>query len=234
MELNPETFSMENQIFPVWEWSHALERITHNFPWRWRDFALANTERQYRHKCSLIENLSLCADSDKEMTFWILGSWYGHIMIPLIMHYFPKVKHIIAFDFDNEVHEICWTFNEKHNRLLVRELCDVNFDLLFGKSEYWEEKYPPDVKINTACEHMYYMKHLELKTTNPVLGYQINNYDLEDSHVNCCETLEKFQEQSGMNNVFYKSTDPYARSYNNYGDRNNEKYKTLSLIGYQK
>ena len=44
MELNPETFSMENQIFPVWEWSHALERITHNFPWRWRDFALANTE----------------------------------------------------------------------------------------------------------------------------------------------------------------------------------------------
>jgi len=234
MELNPETFSMKDQIFPVWEWSHALEAIVYNKQWRYRDFALANTERQYRHKCNLIENLSLCADPDKEMTFWILGSWYGHIMIPLIMHYFPKVKHIVAFDFDNEVHEICWAFNQRHNHLLVRELCDVNFNLLFGGSEYWEKEYPADVIINTACEHMYYMKHLKLKITNPVLGYQINNYDLEDSHVNCCDNIEEFKEQSGMNRVLYKSIDPYARSYNNYGDRNNEKYKTLSLIGYQK
>ena len=59
MELNPETFSMKDQIFPVWEWSHALEAIVYNKQWRYRDFALANTERQYRHKCNLIENLSL-------------------------------------------------------------------------------------------------------------------------------------------------------------------------------
>jgi hypothetical protein len=234
MELNPETFSMENQIFPVWEWGHALEYITHSFPWRYRDFALASTERQYRHKCNLIENLSLCADPDKGMTFWILGSWYGHIIIPLITHYFPNIIHIVAFDFDPEVHKLCWSFNKRHNDIILREKCDVNFDLLFGRAGWFEDKYPPDIIINTACEHMYYMKHLELKHTNPVLGFQTNNYDLEDAHVNCCNTLEEFQIQSGMNRVLYKSIDAYAINYNNYGDKNNEKYKTLSLIGYQK
>lgn len=234
MELNPETYSQKNQIFPVWEWSHALEYITHSFPWRYRDFALANTERQYRHKCNLIENLSLCADPDKGMTFWILGSWYGHIIIPLIAHYFPKIKNIIAFDFDDEVHELCWLFNKRLNDKIIREKCDVNFDLLFGKSGWFEDEYPPDIIINTACEHMYYMKHLELKHTNPILGFQTNNYDLEDAHVNCCNTLEEFKTQSGINKVFYKKLNPYARNYNNYGDRNNEKYNTLSLIGCQK
>jgi hypothetical protein len=34
MELNPETFSMKDQIFPVWEWSHALEVIVYNKQWR--------------------------------------------------------------------------------------------------------------------------------------------------------------------------------------------------------
>ena len=78
------------------------------------------------------------------------------------------------------------------------------------------------------------MKHLELKHTNPILGFQTNNYDLEDAHVNCCNTLEEFKTQSGINKVFYKKLNPYARNYNNYGDRNNEKYNTLSLIGCQK
>ena len=218
--------SVEDITFKPWEWSYCLSSMAHKYPHRIRDFAEANTERQWRHKFHLLNNLM--PHLDEGMTIWLLGSWYGHIIPPYLYKRFKDIN-VIYIDFDHEAMQLSWTFD---NHAKKRYELDINFELLNGKSKWLEEQDPPDVVINTACEHMWHMRELIFRVSMPLLAFQTNNFRKEEAHVNCCDTMDEFKEQTGITDVVFESTEKYAMEQFDWAKRNDEKYVTHTLIGY--
>ena len=99
------TYTMDKMLIPVWEWSDALHTISHKFQHRYKDFAASIRKNQWQSKTWLMERLAVINDKENPV-IWVLGSWYGSVIVPLIFNYIPDVKRIHLFDYDKEVFEI--------------------------------------------------------------------------------------------------------------------------------
>lgn len=213
--------TMNKMIVPVWEWSQALEVIAHKYPHRYKDFAYSIRKNQWQSKSWLIERLAVINDKENPI-IWVLGSWYGSVIVPLIFNYIEDTKRVHLFDYDEEVFQICHTLHQRWNNKIVRHNCDVNFEMDLFK------KYPkedlPDIIINTSCEHMYHMKDLDLPKQDILCAFQSNNFDLEDAHINISPDIDDFKEKCGLDFIEYEGEMPFHDE--------DDDYKRFLLIGY--
>ena len=212
-------YTMDKMIIPVWEWSNTLEFIAHKYPHRYKDFAYSIRKNQWVAKSWLMEHLSMINEKENPIV-WVLGSWYGSVIVPLINHYIPDVKEIHLFDYDKEVFEICHKLHSKWNRKITRHCTDINFEIDLLKSY----DVQPDIVINTSCEHMYHMKALLLENKDILYAFQSNNFNLESAHINIAHNLEMFKQQCGLTEIEYEGSIPFH-------DHDDE-YKRWMLIGY--
>ena len=215
------TYTMDKMLIPVWEWSDALHTISHKFPHRYKDFAASIRKNQWQSKTWLMERLAVINDKENPV-IWVLGSWYGSVIVPLIFNYIPDVKRVHLFDYDKEVFEICHTLHKRWNNKIVRHDHDINFE--FPHFQYYPEEQLPDIIINTSCEHMYHMKALDIKKEDILCAFQSNNFNLEDAHINIAKNLEHFKEQCGLHFIEYEGSIPFHDVKDDY-----ERYM---LIGY--
>jgi len=210
---------MDRMIIPVWEWSDTLELIAHKYPHRYKDFAYSIRKNQWLAKSWLMEHLSMINEKENPVV-WVLGSWYGTVIVPLINHYIPDAEEIHLFDYDEEVFEICHSLHAKWNKRIVRHCQDINFEIDVLKSY----DVQPDIVINTSCEHMWYMKDLLLPNKDILYALQSNNFDLEAAHINIARSLEEFKYQCGLTNIEYEGFIPFHEL--------EDHYKRWLLIGY--
>ena len=213
------TRTMERMIVPVWEWSETLELIAHKYPHRYKDFAYSIRKNQWEAKSWLMEILSVVNEKENPV-IWVLGSWYGSVIVPLIFRYIDNVKEVHLFDYDEEVFEICHSLHKKWNSKIVRHCKDINFEIDLLKSY----DVQPDIVINTSCEHMWVMRDLLLKDKGILYAFQSNNFDLEPAHINGAYSLEKFKEQCGLSTIEYEGSKPFHDV--------DDEYKRWMLIGY--
>mgnify|MGYP001183151560 CR=1 FL=1 len=213
-----DSYTMDKMIIPVWEWGEALDFIAHKYPFRYKDFAQSIAKNQWKSKTWLIENLSMIND-EEEPEVWVLGSWYGSVIVPLIMHHIPNVKKIHLFDYDKEAIEICYKLHSKWNKKIKRYHADINFEIDLLKS--YENQ--PDIVINTSCEHMWNMKDLKLEG-NILYAFQSNNFTPETAHINCPKNLEDFKNQVELKEIEFEGEIPFHD--------HKDDYKRFLLIGW--
>lgn len=134
-----------------------------------------------------INNLNIL-DADSEIV--ILGGWYGSILIPA----FKQVKRITLIDIDANAVSIA------KNRLF-NHYSNVDFITsdVFDKDRHGRIK-SADVIINTSCEHMKSMQHLEaLAHSEAYFAFTSNNMHDIEGHTNTVNNLEEFIQQLPSN-----------------------------------
>ena len=136
---------------------------------------------------SSVNNLNIL-DADSEVV--ILGGWYGSILIPA----FKQVKRITLIDIDNNVVSIA------KNRLF-NHYTNVDFisSDVFDKDRHGRIM-SADVIINTSCEHMKSMQHLEaLAHSEAYFAFTSNNMHDIEGHTNTVNNIEEFIQQLPTN-----------------------------------
>ena len=136
---------------------------------------------------SSVNNLNIL-DADSEVV--ILGGWYGSILIPAL----KQVKRITLIDIDNNVVSIA------KNRLF-NHYSNVDFITsdVFDKDRHGRIM-SADVIINTSCEHMKSMQHLEaLAQSEAYFAFTSNNMHDIEGHTNTVNNIEEFIQQLPTN-----------------------------------
>lgn len=210
-----QTEIMERFPFPVWEWSRQMQDILHHYPHRVEDFAKSYSRNQFIAKTWMMDVLKVYADIDANTQWWIMGSWYGTLTVPLIIKFFWPNDQIHLVDFDEEALDIAIKLHGKKN--VIKHYVDIN----------WEMKklsrVKADIWINTSCEHMYPMTD-EFKPKG-LCVFQSTNFTKDPSHINCVDTLDDFVEQCNFKEVVYKG----ERQFHDYDDY----HKRFMVLGYK-
>lgn len=178
------THTMKKFPIPAYKWSEWTLFVMDKFPYRTADFIKSYSENQLMSKSWLVEHMKMQFINDnKDKEIWILGSWYGTLLVPLIRKEFVNSKiHLVDYDKDNLI-----VAKLIHGNIETHCL-DVTFDL---------PEIETDIIINTSCEHMYPMKEIPMKG---YCFYQSNNFREDAAHINCVDTKEEFAEQTGIEN----------------------------------
>ena len=215
MAMMEQTKVMERFPFPVWEWSRQMQDILYNYPHRAEDFAKSYSRNQFIAKTWMIEVLKVYADIDRSTKWWVMGSWYGTLTVPLITTYFYPKNQIHLVDFDEEALEIAEKLHGKYT-VGVHHI-DVNWDM------ERLSKVKADIWINTSCEHMYPMTD----EFNPkgLCVFQSTNFTKDPSHINCVDTLDDFVDQCNFKEIVYKG----ERQFHDYDDH----HKRFMVLGYK-
>lgn len=201
-----KTHTMKKFPFPVHLWSDWTFKVNSDYIHRTFDFIKSYSENQIASKTWLAEHLKMHTIADnKNKEVWILGSWYGTLLVPLVRSVLinPKI-HLVDYDIENL--EIAQLF---HGRLYTHCL-DVTFDL---------PELDTDIIINTSCEHMYPMKDIPMKG---LCFYQSNNFTADHAHINCVNSVEELAEQSGIENP-----EMHTMQFHRY----DEEHKRYMVIG---
>lgn len=138
------------------------------------------SENQIKAKTKLVECVEMLGEF-KEVA--ILGSWYGSILIPLLV---DNADRITCFDLDKDVLGISKKIfaNKK-----IDYICDDVFD---RNMERYEEI---DLIINTSCEHMRPMGEWPFWKPGVTFALQSNNMYGIEGHINCVDSIDEFEAQ---------------------------------------
>ena len=199
MGLMQQTKMMEGFPIPVWEWSRQLAEITHDYPLRVEDFAKSYSRNQFIAKTWMLEVLKVYADLDRTTKWWIMGSWYGSITVPMIRNTFKPTSKIHLLDFDKEALDIAKKLHGDY--AISTHHIDVNWEMKRLS------KLKADVWINTSCEHMYPLT--EEFNPNGLCVFQSTNFAKDPSHINCCKDLDEFIEQCNFKEILYSGEKPF-------------------------
>ena len=135
----------------------------------------------------------------------ILGSWYG-TLLPYLLN--SDSARFTCVDLDPTIARLTEVFNNRLGNNNVKSITADARSFINATSE------PFDCVINTSCEHMQYDMKDILWDTNPVYVFQSNNYDIPE-HVNFKNSLEEFQESTGLSTILYSGSQKMTK-YDRY------------------
>lgn len=213
--IRPNTYTMDKFPIPVWEYSRTLIDVNYTYPHRVEDFARSFSRNQFYSKTWLVETLDLIDfDFTSKTNFYILGSWYSSILVPLLFLKYELTRKIHLVDFDDETLQVAKTLHGTEK--IMTHKWDCNFE--------WNkvEKCAADVLINTSCEHMYPMTDVK---TDALCIFQSNNFKHDAAHINCVDTLGDFINQCNFKQVLWSG----ERPFHDYDDE----HKRFMVIGYK-
>jgi hypothetical protein len=148
-------------------------------------------------------------------TVFLCGGWYATLATMIFESDIP-VERIYSYDIDPDVIKIADSFNlpwvqdEWKFKAIHKDILDINYNVDESSIEngqgttttIWAS---PDTVINTSCEHIqdfhYWYSKIPKRT---LLILQTNDYKNIPDHVNCCESLKEFSEQTPMEEVLWQ------------------------------
>lgn len=145
------------------------------------------SDNQFNSKKTLLRLIEELNILRSDSSVFIMGCWYGSILIPLLS---DKVSKIIAMDLDDTVIRIGKNklFKEYTNIIwstgdvFLYPICEPNVNLI----------------INTSCEHMTSMKDWpfwDRVGDNAYFAFQSNDMYQIEGHTNCVSSIEEFKLQ---------------------------------------
>ena len=201
----------------------TLNRIVlRKYPHRLKDFINSFSGNQVTCKKWLVEQLLLVLKDRPELPIkkiTILGSWYGNVLVPLLVDNIKGIEDIHLIDMDEDALDI-------GRKFLGREYKGVNLNYLKEDINFtdYSERYT-NICINTSCEHMLPMSSISFNNDKQVLYIlQSNNMKGEREHVNCVEDYHELIKQSSI-------TKPYYYSRLKLNGKDNREYKRFMVIG---
>ena len=201
----------------------TLNRIVlREYPHRLKDFINSFSGNQVICKKWLVSELLTIINKKPDLPrkkITILGSWYGNVLVPLLVDNIKGVEEIQLIDMDEDALDISRKFlDRKYNNVKINYMKeDINFT-------DFSERYT-NICINTSCEHMLPMSSISFKNDDYVLYVlQSNNMKNQREHVNCVNSYDELTEQAVLNRTYYYGKKRLA-------GQNNEIYERYMVIG---
>lgn len=201
----------------------TLKRIVlKQYPHRLTDFIDSFSSNQLTCKTWLVsELLNILKEKPqikcKKIT--LLGSWYGTVLVPLLIDNVKGIENIELLDMDADALTIGRKFlgKEYNGVSLSYSEADINFT-------DFTHRYS-NIVINTSCEHMIPMDSVEFQNDKDIL-YILQSNDMFSvrEHVNCVSDNEEFAKQSGLKRTYYKGKKRLV-------GQDKEKYWRFMIIG---
>lgn len=136
-------------------------------------------------------------------TLWVYGSWYGTLVYLLLARERLPIKRIRCFDIDKKANRIA---AQVLNRWLCRGLDLQIFDqdcLELSKDHGHFHNAPPDLIINTSCEHI--EGYQWWKNIPPEVYMVAQSTDMpHPTHINCPQNLEDFASRLLPSEILYR------------------------------
>ena len=162
------------------------------------------SDGQTESKLWLCQELELLQQEGKVKvdTVWVYGSWYGTLVYLLLARERLPIRKIRCFDIDKKANKIA-------ARVLNRWLCRgfdlqiINQDCLeLNKNHGQFLSAPPDLIINTSCEHISgYQWWNNIPKGTFVVAQSTDMPHV--THVNCPQSLKDFAGHLTCSEVFY-------------------------------
>ena len=173
--------------------------IMRNYPHRAGDFVESFLSNQVNCKIWLMEELVKVLERKKDhlniTRVTVLGSWYGNIIVPLLVDNIPSLKEIDLIDMDEDALIISRKFLSGYDVKINYMHEDLNF-------HEFDEHYT-NIVINTSCEHMFPMDSISFANDKDVI-YVLQSNDMTSvrEHVNCVDSAEELAEQANITTYF--------------------------------
>lgn len=180
----------------------TLKRIVlKQYPHRLNDFIDSFSHNQVVCKKWLVSQLITVLNQKPETQIkkiTVLGSWYGNIIVPLLVDNIKGIEDIQLVDMDEDALDIGRKFlTRKYNNVNIHYLKeDINFTDF--KNHY------TNIVINTSCEHMYPMSSISFNNDSDVI-YVLQSNDMKNQreHINCVKSNDEFITQAALDKVYY-------------------------------
>lgn len=182
---------------------------------------------QLKSKLWLIDNLP-----NGLGTVFICAGWYGTLASLMFERSKGKFDKIRSFDIDDSCASVADTMNRPYViegwqfKASTLDILEMKFPTthvtLRADGSSLELTEMPDTIINTSCEHIpNFEKWYNKIPKGTLVVVQSNNYFEIEEHVNCSKSIDKFGEQTPMDNLLYE------------GELYLEKYTRFMRIGYK-
>lgn len=152
---------------------------------------------QIQSKLWLIRELEEClVEETKPQTVWLLAGWYGLTNLLIRTRGRIPILEVRSFDSDPECEPIAdrinnlWEWQGWQFKAFTKDINDLE----------WSS--PPDIVINTSCEHIHSQQWFWDIPEGTVVAIQGNNMEHID-HVAQWMSLEDFQRDFPMGETLY-------------------------------
>ena len=205
--------------------SDTMNRVLlREYQHRLKDFLESFSSNQFKCKIWLCEELRAVLDKKKDhytpKKVMILGSWYGNIIVPLLINNFPEIEEIHLVDMDEDALAISRKFMVHYREQVKIQWTkdDVNF-MDFSKIY-------TNICINTSCEHMYPMSAVRFQNDDDVIyALQTNNMKDRREHISCVDSAKEFVEQADLKRTYFEGRKKLMKA----GGK--ESYERYTIIG---
>ncbi len=182
-------------------WSITFDWVSRNIPLTMTRLVNATTVSQAQSKLWLITELTKLNVEINNVG--ILGGWFAHIIVPLLVDELNAEK-IINYEIDFEANKISTKLNRRFKDAGVYDVSNRNV-LTQSLPKY----YKHDTIINTACEHMFPM--WKFRQINPQLNevlyvLQSTDDDQYEDHINCVSSADELADQAMLADVYYSGS----------------------------
>ena len=205
---------------------HISKSIVKHPDLNWVD---ALSDGQLLSKKWLIDELQKSINMDQIKLVYNLASWYG-ILSFFLLEKFEHLK-IRNFDIDEMACKAADSVNYKHlindwkAKAVTKNMFDINYqnhDYSIINSKGQQIKIfneTPDLIINCSCEHVDFVKWLQLIPKNKLVCIQNNNAFFYNDHINCVHSLNEFEQKVNLSKILYS------------GELNLPNYTRFMIIG---
>ena len=186
------------------------------------DLGAALNKNQITAKKWLAEQLHAVVGGDLGIVY-VMGGWHGVLGAILLHDNRLNIEAVVSIDKDPRCRPIAESLNRTHVendrfRTITADISTLSYEELFGRQP---PNHPPDVLINTSCEHIRdFTQWYERIPAQTLQVLQSNNYYACEEHINCVSDLESFRRQAPMHKVLFD------------GSLRLKKYTRFMLIGH--
>lgn len=181
---------MINSQFII-QYTDALYSTPVEYAPQYDEFRDMFSSGQLKSKEWLIQELVKLDPIHLNKSFAIAGAWFGTLGM-MIKYCLPSVR-VNMIDIDPR----CEKF--------VHRMIYDNGAMNYTTADMYEYRYTEDVIINTSCEHITDLREwVNIIPRGRTVILQSNNYRSGNGHVNCVDSEEELDQQSGLSKIFYK------------------------------
>lgn len=222
------TVSILNGLYHLYPDNLMLSQIKNaisKFPESESAFCDAFSIGQLQSKLWLLDNLP-----DNLGDVFICAGWYGTLAALMFERSREKFSRIRSFDMDPSCAPIAdalnrpWVMDGWQFKASTMNISGMDYPASYatyrGDGTRFDLFEMPDTIINTSCEHIHNFEEWYSKIPEgKIIVLQSNDYFEINEHVNCCDTLKSFEQQTPLTTVLYS------------GELELPKYKRFMRIG---
>jgi hypothetical protein len=182
------------------------------------DLGVALNRNQVTSKLWLVESLRQFAGAAYG-TVTVLGGWFGVLGAILLSDRRLSIGRVVSVDLDPRCARVAESLNASEVRTgrFVARTADMR---TLDYSPATVAARPPDLLINTSCEHIVgFEGWYERVPAGQLLVLQSNDYYAIADHVNCVPDLDAFRAQAPLREELFAGMQPHKR------------YRRFMLIG---